>query len=176
MTVFLCSCNDQKKEPVYEETVVTDWVINGKIKTMENWSSLRDKKSDTLINDIFEVKIIPEQLNTYVIEEWEQEDTLYRIKLYEHSFNLIITKNDQPLIDTIFKKETFAAEMDTSFMNIAMFHGFWFKEYIIENDQLILHGNICKPDTDWCLYFNHIIDTETGNIEFVIPEYEGDMI
>ena len=127
---------------------------------------------DTIFSNNTHLTITRSYQDSFITDEWTQEDTIYRVSYYDLSYNLLLKEGDQVIIDTSFNKSNIINPADSSFAQIAQFHGYWINRIDTIKNNITLYGTICKPDTDWCLFFNHIIDLKTGNIEFVVPEQE----
>ncbi|EMR02288.1 hypothetical protein ADICEAN_02560 [Cesiribacter andamanensis AMV16] len=136
---------------------------------------LNRMKLDTILQGDVYLSIMPTQLDTYLTQEWTQGDTLYRHNYSDVAYRLNIKKTGKTLIDTAFTKQDIIAGTDPEFENIARFFGYWLDEYINGNE-MVIFGTICQPDTDWCIFFNHRIDINTGEIKFVIPDLEEEKI
>lgn len=145
------------------------------IKLKEYYESLNHWTLDTLFENHLRLQVNPEYLETFIIQEWEEQDTLVRIKYFELAFNLIVYNNGEIIVDTVLSKQTFVNNLDSGFFNISHFHGYWLNHFSKEDNTIIMYGNICKPDTDWCFFFNHLINIETGKVDLLVPEYDDDI-
>ena len=73
-------------------------------------------------------------------------------------------QNSQTLLDTVFRKEQFSKYGDKGFMDIAIFHNYWFNK--LDKDRIELLGVISKPETDWTIDFHHYFDLTSKTLTF----------
>lgn len=68
-------------------------------------------------------------------------------------------------MDTTFRKNQFSKYADNGFMDIAIFHNYWFNK--LDKDKIELFGVISKPETDYTLDFRHYFDLTNKKLTFV---------
>ena len=166
---------EKEADKVKVDAEPADSSISSKaVKNTTYQESLDGMKLDKWIDKNIRVTVTPKFLDTYVRQEWESQDTINSITYIDISLQVKIVNVQSILLDTILVKENIIHPEDTSFLKQATFHGYWLNDYDPKKNTLTFNGNICKPDTDWCLFFNHIYNIETGALEFIILEQDSD--
>lgn len=128
---------------------------------------------DTLLSEQkIQILLKKTYLESYVVDEYEINDTIYQDKYLDSKIHLNIRKDKIILIDTAFTKSTFSKFMDREFIEIARFHNYWFRN--LTDSRLEFFGVISKPETDWSFAFSHYYDLK--NTTFVIEPYEEEEI
>lgn len=121
---------------------------------------------DTLIADSqVQISIKKTYLDSYVSNEYEEEGNKQVDKYRDAEITLVIEQNSEILLDTVLKKEQFLNYADQEFMDIAIFHNYWFKK--LDKDKIELFGVISKPETDYSLAFYHYLHLANKKLEFV---------
>ncbi|MFA7273507.1 MAG: DUF4738 domain-containing protein [Crocinitomicaceae bacterium] len=121
------------------------------------------EKFDTVIANI-QIIIKKIDLDTYVLNEYEDKGKKQIDKYRDAEISLIIKQNSQTLLDTVFRKNQFSKYADKGFMEIAIFHNYWFNK--IDKERIELFGVINKPETDYTLPFYHYFDLKTKKLSF----------
>jgi hypothetical protein len=156
-------CNSTKNEKKSIDVGTKDTSKNylNNINTERFFPEKKETKTfDTFIaNKQLHISIIRKNLESYVVNEYNNNGKRQLDKYRDAEIKLIIKQNSKTLLDTILKKEQFSKFEEKSFMNIAIFHNYWFEN--IEKDTIKLFGVICKPETDWCIDFHHYFDLKT---------------
>jgi hypothetical protein len=123
---------------------------------------------DTIISaSNLSISIKSTNIESYVINEFETEDTKHIDKYRDSEKHLIIKKAGHTLIDTVFTKDNFSALTGHEFLKVGDFRGYWFRE--LKNDRIEFFGVISKPETDWSTPFYHYFDLKTQS--FKIEKY-----
>lgn len=171
----LMVADSEKPDLLVDEEKKDEWEFDSlkMVKSKSYKEGLQRLTLDTLINEGLHLSITPKYLDTYVTQEWTQEDTTFRVRFHDLAFRLSIKRNNKVLVDTAFLKQDIISGTDNEFAEQAQFHGYWLNQ--LDGNELVMFGNICKPDTDWCLPFNHQINTETGEITFAVVEPEDEI-
>lgn len=81
---------------------------------------------------------------------------------------LTIKQNENILIDTTFRKEQFTKSFEKEFLDIAIFHNYWFNK--IDENGIEFIGVITEPETDNTVDFNNYYNFKTKSLEFSIPK------
>ncbi|MDP3469063.1 MAG: DUF4738 domain-containing protein [Daejeonella sp.] len=167
LTLFLFACNSQTERKSSDLNSVessTDKLIN-----REPVRFFPDKKGvekyDTLIVDQqVQVTIIKTDLDSYVKFEYDIEGKKQIDNYRDAEIALTIKQKAQTLLDTVFRKEQFSKYGDKGFIDIAIFHNYWFNK--LDNDKIELFGVISKPETDWTIDFHHYFDLTNRTLTF----------
>lgn len=123
------------------------------------------EKLDTIIaSKNLQIIITKTDLDSYVVNEYEEEGHKQIDKYRDAEIALTIKQNSQTLLDTIFRKEQFLKHAEKGFLDIAIFHNYWFKR--LEKDRIELFGVISKPETDWTIDFHHYFNLTTRKMTF----------
>lgn len=69
------------------------------------------------------------------------------------------------LLDTVFRKNQFLKYTDKDFLDIAIFHNYWFEG--LDNGKLKFMGVISKPETDWTFAFDHIFNLNGKTMKLI---------
>lgn len=173
--IIIFSCNSTNKKnsiEVGKKDTSIDYLSN--INSERFIPEKKETKTfDTFIaNKQLHISIIRKDLESYVINEYNINGKRQLDKYRDAEIKLIVKQNSKTILDTILNKEQFSNFEEKSFMNIAIFHNYWFEN--IEKDTIELFGVICKPETDWCLDFHHFFDLKTKKLIFKqeISEYD----
>jgi len=122
---------------------------------------------DTIIQTLgIQITITEKTLDTFVTEEYTNDSIKHIDKYRDIELQLKILKDNQVLVDTLFKKETFKEFLNKGFLEVSNFHGYWINK--VEADKIEFFGVISKPETDWTFAFHHFFDVKTK--EFKIKE------
>ena len=159
-------------EVIDSQTFLTEETVKEK-SVVERFFPTRKEtvEFDTTISEInLSISIKSTFLDSYVINEFETEDTKHIDKYRDSEKHLIIKNSSQTLVDTVFKKSDFSNLTGPEFLEIADFHSYWFRE--LKNDTIEFFGVISKPETDWSTPFYHFFDikTQTFKVERYIEE------
>ena len=167
LTLLLIACNtntDKKSTDVEtaDSSTVSLTNINSERFLPETKAT---EKFDTLIADKqLQVTIIRIDLDSYVVNEYEDNGKKQIDKYRDAEIALTIKQKSQILLDTVFRKEQFSKYSDKGFMDIAIFHNYWFNK--LDKDKIELFGVISKPDTDWTIDFHHYFDLTNRKLTF----------
>jgi len=142
-------------------------------KTLTNTKSERffpeiksTEKFDTLIADRqLHISIRKTYLDSYVSLEYNEDGNKQIDKYRDAEISLTIKQNSQIILDTVLIKGQFSNYADQEFMDIAIFHNYWFNK--LDKDKIELFGVISKPETDYILAFYHYFDLTKRKLEFV---------
>ncbi len=167
LTLLLFACNSKTdKKSTEVETA------DSSITSLTNINSERffpetkaTEKFDTLIADKqLQITIIRTDLDSYVVNEYEENGKKQIDKYRDAEIVLTIKQNSQTLLDTVFRKEQFSKYGEKGFMDIAIFHNYWFNK--LDKDKIELFGVISKPETDWTIDFHHYYDLTNRKLTF----------
>ncbi len=172
------SCGESKQDKLniegnyQSEVIEIDSVDNDQKQTNESKiieryfpEELTFSRFDTLLtNSNLKVSITSRYIDSYVTNEFESDGTKYIDKYRNTEHQLIITRASSTLIDTVLSKQNTIEFTDQEFLDIATFHGFWFKEF--NESYLNFFGTITKPETDWTLPFYYHFDISTKKLTF----------
>jgi len=162
----LISCSKTTKETDSNASIESG---DSKTEVIEKFV-LDDNKVafDTIVESLgLQIIINEKTLDTYVINEYTIDNVKHVDKYRDIERQLKILKENEILVDTFLRKETFGADLDKEFLNISNFHGYWINK--IQADTIEFFGVISKPETDWSYAFFHYFDTKTKT--FVIKEH-----
>jgi hypothetical protein len=168
LMLLLFACNAKtKKESIVVETTDSTTVISTNIKSERFFPEKKETvKFDTLLADKqFQVTIIKTDLDSYVINEYDDNGKKQIDKYRDAEITLTIKQKSQTLLDTVFKKKQFSQYADKDFMNIAIFTNYWFNK--LDKDKIELFGVISKPETDYTLAFYHYFDLTNRKLNYV---------
>lgn len=122
-------------------------------------------KFDTLITERqLQVTIIRTDLDSYVVNEYDNNGKKQIDKYRDAQIALTIKQKSHTILDTVFTKEQFSKYGDIGFMDIAIFHNYWFNK--LDNDKIELFGVISKPETCWTIDFHHYFDLSNRKLTF----------
>lgn len=164
--LFACNSQTNKKSTITESTDSSSLTLTNKTSERFFPETIGIEKFDTIIaNRQIQITIKKTDLDTYVINEYEDSGDKQIDKYRDAEISVIIKQNSQILLDTIFRKKQFSKNADNGFMDIAIFHNYWFNK--IDKDKIELFGVITKPETDYTLAFYHYFDQTTKKLNFV---------
>lgn len=163
--LFACNSKTDKKSTIIESTDSSTTSFTN-IKSERFFPEIKtSEKFDTILADKqLEVTIIRTDLDSYIVNEYEDNGKKQIDKYRDAEIALIIKQNSETLLDTIFRKEQFSKYGDKDFMDIAIFHNYWFNT--LDKDRIELFGVISKPETDWIIDFHHYFDLTTKKLTF----------
>ena len=167
VTLLLLACNSKtdNKSTIVETTDSSTASLTNIISERFFPESKATEKFDTLIvNKQLQVTIIRTDLDSYVVNEYEDNGNKQIDKYRDAEIALTIKQNSQTLLDTVFRKEQFSKYGDKGFMDIAIFHNYWFNK--LDKDRIELFGVISKPETDWTIDFHHYFDLTSKTLTF----------
>jgi len=167
VTLLLLACNSKtdNKSKIVETTDSSTASLTNIISERFFPESKATEKFDTLIvNKQLQVTIIRTDLDSYVVNEYEDNGKKQIDKYRDAEIALTIKQNSQTLLDTVFRKEQFSKYGDKGFMDIAIFHNYWFNK--LDKDRIELFGVISKPETDWTIDFHHYFDLTSKTLTF----------
>lgn len=167
LTFLLFACNSQtEKKATIIESVDSSTVTLTNAKSERFFPATKgSEKFDTLIaNRQLEISITKTDLDSYVTNEYDNEGKKQIDKYRDAEISLTIKQKSQTLLDTVFRKEQFSKYGDKGFMDIAIFHNYWFNK--LDKDKIELFGVISKPETDWTIDFHHYFDLTTKKLTF----------
>ena len=158
---FMVSCQGNNKS---EQTEASPKIIERFIP-----ETLTTESQDTLLADSgVKVSISKTALETFVEQEFEDESGINKIKYRDFKYRLTIHLQNEMLIDTTFQKQTFADSLGTDFMDIAVFHGYFFDE--VTANESVFTAVVGQPETSWVYAFNHFVDLKTKKFRIVVLE------
>lgn len=167
LTLLLFACNSNTgKKSTKVETADSSTAFLTNIKSERFFPETKTtEKFDTLIADKkLQVTIIRTNLDSYVVNEYDDNGKKQIDKYRDAQIALTIKQWSQTILDTVFRKEQFSKYGDKGFMDIAIFHNYWFNK--LENDRIELFGVISKPETDWTIDFHHYFDLTNRKLTF----------
>jgi hypothetical protein len=166
LLLFACSAKTEKKQAVVE-TSDSSTVTTTNIKSERFFPENKEiVKFDTLLVDKqLQVTIIKKDLNSYVTNEYDDNGKKQIDNYRDAEITVIIKQKSQILLDTIFRKKQFSQYADNDFMDIAIFHNYWFNK--VEKDKIEFFGVISKPETDYTLAFYHFFDLTSRKLNLV---------
>jgi hypothetical protein len=168
LTFILFACNSQtEKKSIIVELADSSTVALINKKSERFFPETKNiAKFDTLIAHKFlQIIITKTYLDSYVTNEYDVEGNKHIDKYRDAKIALTIKQNSQILLDTVFRKEQFSKYADKGFMDIALFHNYWFNK--IDKDRVELLGVISKPETDYTISFYHYFDLTNKKLTFV---------
>lgn len=126
---------------------------------------IQTQKFDTLLADRqIRLQISRTDLDTYVSREYDAGDKLQIDNYRDAEISLIISRDSNILLDTVFEKGQFLKYADKNFIDSSVFHNYWFKES--DDDRLKFFGTISVPETDIGFGFEHDFDLKTNQLSF----------
>lgn len=167
LSFLLLACNSQTdKKPTIVKHADSSAVT---LKRKDSVRFFPEKKGiekfDTLISSRnIQIIITKADLDSYVTNEYDEEGYKQIDKYRDAEIKLIIKQDSQTFLDTVFRKEQFSKYGDKGFMDIAVFHNYWFNN--LNKNRLEFFGVISKPETDWTIGFNHYFDLTTKRMTF----------
>lgn len=127
------------------------------------------EKFDTLIvSKKIRISIVRKDLDSYVLHKSWSSDKISIEKYRNAEIFLTIKQNENILIDTTFRKEQFTKSFGKEFLDIAIFHNYWFNK--IDENGIEFLGVITEPETDNAVDFNNYYNFKTKSLEFSIPK------
>lgn len=179
--VFLFSCGQSGSEGKRANQVETQVEeLTAETDTLD-WTDDEIKEPDSIVERYFpderemiqvdtilvkrdlKISIISSFLDAYVANEYERQGIKHIDKYRDSQKHLRIELSNEVVIDTAFEKEDFVDYAGHDFLEVANFHGYWFKGF--ENDTIELVGIISKPETDWTFTFYHYVDLKSERFE-----------
>lgn len=145
-----CSKKQEEKIEVFNKPIIPN--ENSTDRFFPNEKTV--EKFDTLIiNKNLEISITKSYLDSFVTNEFENEEKKQVDKYRDAEISLKIKQDNKILLDTIFRKENFNNYINKNFQKTAVFHGYWLDG--IDNEKIQFFGTISKPETDWAFDFRH---------------------
>lgn len=124
------------------------------------------EKFDTIVaNNQIQIIILKTDLDSFVTNKYEIEGHTQIDKYRDAEIRLTIKQNAQTILDTVLRKQQFSKFADNEFMNIAIFHNYWFRN--LDENKIELFGVIGQPETDYTLSFHHYFDLVNRKLIFV---------
>lgn len=164
--LFACNSKTEKKATIIrtaDSSEVT--LINNKSEKFIP-ETKETEKFDTIIAERkIQITIKRTDLDTFVINEYEENGNKQIDKYRDAQISLTIKQNSQILLDTTFIKKQFSKYADKGFMDIAIFHNYWFNK--LDKNKIELFGVITKPETDYTIDFYHYFDLTNRKLTFV---------
>lgn len=167
LTILLFACNSNTSKKSKEvETADSSTKPLTNIKSERFFPETKEtEKFDTLIADKqLQITIIRTDLDSYVVNEYEVNGKKQIDKFKDAEIALTIKQKTQTILDTVFRKEQFSKFGDKGFMDISIFHNYWFNK--LDKDKIELFGVISKPETDWTIDFHHYFDLTNRKLIF----------
>ena len=164
--LFTCNSQTEKKTTIIKTADSSAVVLVNKKSEKFVPETKGTVKFDTIIADR-KVQIIIKRtdLDSYVINEYEEDGNKQIDKYRDAEISLTIKQNSQILLDTIFTKIQFSKYADKGFMDIAIFHNYWFNK--LDKEKIELFGVITEPETDYTMDFYHYFDLTKRKLTFV---------
>lgn len=159
------SCNPKNSKKVdYEPTTTKEFTETERGNFYP--SEKTTEKFDTIIqNEQIQVTIIKKDLDSFVVNEYENDGVKQIDKYRDAEITLRIKQKSQILLDTVFRKNQFLKYADKDFLDIAIFHSYWFE--VLDKGNLKFMGVISKPETDWTFAFDHIFSFNGKTMKLV---------
>jgi uncharacterized protein YcfL len=176
LAFLLFACNSQTEKKTTIIKTVDSSALNLVNKKSEKFipETKGMEKFDTIIVDRkIQITIKKTDLDSYVIHEYEENGNKQIEKYRDAEISLTIKQNSQILLDTVFSKKQFSKYADKGFMEIAIFHNYWFNK--LDKDKIELFGVITEPETDYVMDFYHYFDLTNRKLTFIQkPEEDED--
>lgn len=167
LTFLFFSCNTKTEKKTTNIASIDSSTATLSSKNSERFvpSTKNSEIFDTLIADRqLRIIITKTDLDSYVTHEYEEAGKKQIDKYRDAVIALTIKEKSQTLLDTVFRKEQFSKYGDKGFIDIAIFHNYWFKK--LDKDKLEFFGVISEPETDWTIDFHHYFDLTTKKLTF----------
>ncbi|MEO8237187.1 MAG: DUF4738 domain-containing protein [Flavobacterium sp.] len=168
LTFLLFACNSQTEKKGTSILTADSSAVTLVNKKLEKFipETKRIEKFDTIIADKkIQITIKRTDLDSYVINEYEEDGNKQIDKYRDAEISLTIKQNSQILLDTVFTKKQFSKYADKGFMDIAIFHNYWFNK--LDKDKIEFFGSISKPETDYAIDFYHYFDLTNRKLIFI---------
>lgn len=155
---LLFACNAQtEKKPISIQLPDT---------TTTTLTTSPSEKFDTIIVDQqIQIIITKTYVDSYVSYEYNENGHTQIDNYNDMEIALTIKQYSQTILDTVFTKQQFSKHADEGFMDISVFHNYWFNK--IDNNKIELFGVIGQPETDYVLAFYHYFDLKNNKLSFV---------
>jgi hypothetical protein len=166
LAIFFIACNSksEKNSEVSTQIKSSQEVIK---KDSDKLYPIQKEivKFDTLIqNRNIWISIVRKDLDSYVLHESWGEDGKHIDKFRNAEIELTIKQNENILLDTIFRKEQFVKSVGNKFLDIVIFHNYWFEK--IDENKIEFLGVITEPETDNTVDFNHYFYFKTNRLKY----------
>jgi len=163
---FACNSHTEKKATIIQTADNSGLTLVNKKSERFIPETKKTEKFDTIIADRkIHITIKRTDLDSYVINEYEENGNKQIDKYRDAEISLTIKRNSQILLDTIFIKKQFSKYADNGFMDIAIFHNYWFNK--LDKDKIEFFGSISKPETDYAIDFYHYFDLTNRKLTFI---------
>lgn len=177
ITILLSSCSNEKKKKavVEKETIKNESAMEmvDSLNSQQNENASTKKVVEryfpkekeiaefdtTIAQKDLRISIESRFLDSFVVDEFDSDGVNYIDKYRDSENHLVIKNSNEILIDTVLRKKDFIELAGQEFLEIAIFHRYWFNN--IESDTIELFGVISKPETDWSFAFYHYFDLRT---------------
>lgn len=164
--LFSCNSKTEKKATIIQTADSSAVTLTNKKSERFIPETKETEKFDTIIAEKkIQITIKRTDLDTYVIREYEENGNRQIDKYRDAEISLTIKQNSQILLDTVFTKKQFSKYADKGFMDIAIFHNYWFNK--LYKEKIELFGVISEPETDYALDFYHYFDLTNRKLIFV---------
>lgn len=172
--LFACNSQTEKKTTIIKTTASTAVTLVSKKSEKFIPETKGTDKFDTIITDRkIQIIIKRTDLDSYVINEFEEDGNKQIGKYRDAEISLTIKQNSQILLDTVFAKKQFSKYAHKGFIDIAIFHNYWFNK--LDKDKIEFFGVITEPETDYTIDFYHYFDLTNRKLSFVQkPEEDED--
>ena len=166
LAIFFISCNSKSEKNLEVSTPIkSSQEVTKKVSDKLYPIQKETVKFDTLIQSRnIRISIVRKDLDTYVLHESSGEDGKYIEKYRDAEIELMIKQNENIVLDTIFRKEQFVKTIGNEFLDLLIFHNYWFEK--IDEDKIEFLGVITEPETDNTIDFNHYFYFKTKRLEY----------
>ncbi|WP_055437399.1 DUF4738 domain-containing protein [Lacinutrix algicola] len=136
-------------------------------------------KIDTILSNGFRVKIKSfTDMESSYLNEFKTDNTIHK-HYYRDNKATILVSNNGVIFEKLIDKKLFYNFDSTlnQFFKEAILNGVWInKEKSTLNSNITININFCKPETDWCAFFDLIIEKDGKyRIIDVTTELEKDL-
>ncbi len=165
LAFFFIACNSKSKKNSEVSTPIKSLQEVTKKDSDKLQIQKETVKFDTLIQSRnIRISIVRKDLDSYVLHESWSEDGKHIDQYRNAEIELTIKQNENILLDTIFKKEQFVKSIGNKFLDIVIFHNYWFEK--IDENKIEFLGVITEPETDNTVDFNHYFYFKTKRLEY----------
>ncbi|MBF4472724.1 MULTISPECIES: DUF4738 domain-containing protein [Flavobacterium] len=164
--LFACNSQTEKKKPIIKTADNSVVILINKKSEKFIPETKGTEKFDTIIADSkIQITIKKTDLDSYVINEYEEDGNKQIDKYRDAEISLTIKQNSQIFLDTVFTKKQFSKYVNKGFLDNAIFLNYWFEAS--GKDKIQFFGVIAKPETDNTIDFYHYFDLANRKLTFV---------
>ncbi len=133
-------------------------------------------ETDTILSNGFRVKIktFTDMENNY-LDEFRQDTIIHKHFYRDNKATILVTKQGV-IFDQLIDKD-FLLQFEptlSSFFEQSVLSGIWLnEEKSFANSNITVNILYCKPETDWCSFFNLIIEDDSSYVLKDVSEEMG---